>query len=429
MLLYAGENKRNQKHIFRLNNQLFLHFLLSKKVIGKNLKVLSFRKFFGSYLHALIPHAGLQIRIVSGMTAFAESEERLFQQAKSITKRTSNNQPGNIISNIILRSQAEEELKAHVYGEHGESWLKEQSVVSDMYHEMCLEKNTFIKKEFIRKYPQDWQAYLETVADFIVLGEGITWQQNTEGVEFLDSENVAANAMPPLHHFRASNLQQEQIYLQEQWQHCIVNPTTIPSQYINVYDKNGDAIQKKILNNLKCLPKTTTTTECEENIDSVPNDKILTVTNEVQGYKEMTDITDEMSTLPPVKTTQQITSNESSFDQLHSTLTSSDQSLPKIITISSINESANECTQITSSTNINMSTASPYVKKFKPAVTLTPHSKHYVFKTKTAQLLAKLFGENDNLVKDFDKEKLTFNQKIQSEINKNNLLCIIANWK
>ena len=198
---------------------------------------------------------------------------------------------------------------------------------------MCLEKNTFIKKEFIRKYPQDWQAYLETVADFIVLGEGITWQQNTEGVEFLDSENVAPNGMPPLHHFRAWNLQQEQIYLQEQWQHCIVNPTTIPSQYINVYDKNGDAIQKKILNNLKCLPKTTTTTECEQNIDSVPNDKILTVTDEVQGYKEMTDIKDEMSALPPVEMTQQITSNESSLDQLHSTLTSSDQSLPKIITI------------------------------------------------------------------------------------------------
>ena len=61
-----------------------------------------------------------------------------------------------------------------------------------------------------------------------------------------------------------------------------------------------------------------------------------------------------------------------------------------------------------------MSTASPFF------------SKHYVFKTKTAQLLAKLFGENDNLVKDFDKEKLKFIQKIQSEINKNILLCIIA---
>ena len=42
------------------------------------------------------------------MTAFAESEERLFQRVKSITKRTSNNQPENIISNIILKSQIEE---------------------------------------------------------------------------------------------------------------------------------------------------------------------------------------------------------------------------------------------------------------------------------------------------------------------------------
>ena len=40
MLLYAGENRINQKHIFRLNNQLFLQFLLSKIVFGKTLKVL-----------------------------------------------------------------------------------------------------------------------------------------------------------------------------------------------------------------------------------------------------------------------------------------------------------------------------------------------------------------------------------------------------
>ena len=73
-----------------------------------------------------------------------------------------------------------------------------------------------------------------------------------------------------------------------------------------------------------------------------------------------------------------------------------------------------------------MSTASPYVKTFKPAITSTTISKHYVFKTKTAQLPPKLFGENDNLVKDFDKEKLKFIQKIQSEINKNILLFIIA---
>ena len=92
----------------------------------------------------------------------------------------------------------------------------------------------------------------------------------------------------------------------------------------------------------------------------------------------------------------------------------------------SIIESANDYTPITFSTNINISTASLYVKRFKSAIKSTPLAKNSVFKTKTAEVLAKLSEENDNLVKDFHKEKLTFNQKVQSEINKNNLLCIIA---
>ena len=107
--------------------------------------MVSARKFYGSYLHALVPHAGLQIRIVSGMTAFPEGEERLFQQAKSLAKRTSNNQPGNVISNILIRSQVEEELKIHLYGQHGESRVNEQNIASNLYSEMIIVKNTFIK--------------------------------------------------------------------------------------------------------------------------------------------------------------------------------------------------------------------------------------------------------------------------------------------
>ena len=54
-----------------------------------------------------------------------------------------------------------------------------------------------------------------------------------------------------------------------------------------------------------------------------------------------------------------------------------------------------------------MSTTCPYVKRFKPAVKSTPLSKNYVLKTKAAQFQANIFGESDNLVKDFDEEKLT----------------------
>ena len=80
MLLYADENKRTPIHIYRLNNQLFLHFVLCKAIIGSKLKVVSARKFYGSYLHALVPHAGLQIRIVSGISAFAEDERGYFNK-------------------------------------------------------------------------------------------------------------------------------------------------------------------------------------------------------------------------------------------------------------------------------------------------------------------------------------------------------------
>ena len=47
-----------------------------------------------------------------------------------------------------------------------------------------------------------------------------------------------------------------------------------------------------------------------------------TATDEIQGYKEMADTKDEISTSTPVDTTQPRPSNESSHNQLHSTLTS-----------------------------------------------------------------------------------------------------------
>ena len=62
--------------------------------------------------------------------------------------------------------------------------------------------------------------------------------------------------------------------------------------------------------------------------------------------------------LPPAETTQPNASNESTHNQLHSTLTFADLSLPKTMTMPSINETTNNHFQITSSTNINMSNVS-----------------------------------------------------------------------
>ena len=111
MLAYIGENKRTPKSIFRFLNQSYLHFNLCRIVLGKNLKNISRRKLYGSNFHALIPHGGHQLRIISGMSAFGEAEERLFRKTKSITKTTSNNHPDYVIGNISIRSQVENDFK------------------------------------------------------------------------------------------------------------------------------------------------------------------------------------------------------------------------------------------------------------------------------------------------------------------------------
>ena len=69
-------------------------------------------------------------------------------------------------------------------------------------------KNTFIKKEFIRKNANGWQSYLEIIADFISLEEGFSWCQNENGFEFYDTN--CSQAMPELHHYRSWSLHEEQ---------------------------------------------------------------------------------------------------------------------------------------------------------------------------------------------------------------------------
>ena len=53
-------------------------------------------------------------------------------------------------------------------------------------------------KKIIHKKMSARLASIFRNCDFIVLREGITWQQNTEGVEFLDSENLSSTSVSSL---------------------------------------------------------------------------------------------------------------------------------------------------------------------------------------------------------------------------------------
>jgi len=109
-ILYTDDDNRSPRLILRYHNLSFMHFLMCTLEFGSSPIALTARKLYGKYLHNLVSHQSIQLRIISGTSSNAENEERIFSAIKSITKATSNYRPSHIVSNIFLRLQAEDEL-------------------------------------------------------------------------------------------------------------------------------------------------------------------------------------------------------------------------------------------------------------------------------------------------------------------------------
>ena len=73
------------------------------------LKTMTRRKFFGRYFHSLTTHAALTYRLISLRSVNTETQERMFQASKAITRATSNKHPEHIITNIIQRLHEEQD--------------------------------------------------------------------------------------------------------------------------------------------------------------------------------------------------------------------------------------------------------------------------------------------------------------------------------
>ena len=108
------------------------------------------KKFYGKYLHALIAHEPMLLRMVSGKSTNAE-EERTFNSLKTITTTTPNFHPDHVILNAIIRYQAKGDFNAPSYLVHSETVVSKFS--------KSLPKT--IPYWIINKFPRDWQAHLE----------------------------------------------------------------------------------------------------------------------------------------------------------------------------------------------------------------------------------------------------------------------------
>ena len=96
-ILYSSEIARTTALLLGYYNQVWLHSIILKETIANKPKVLTRRTMFGVYFHKLSAHAGLMLRLISGQGANADSQERIFNQIKRITKTTSNYHARQII--------------------------------------------------------------------------------------------------------------------------------------------------------------------------------------------------------------------------------------------------------------------------------------------------------------------------------------------
>ena len=111
---------------------------------------------------------------------------------------------------------------------------------------------TVLHKDVINTHARHWEAHLQSIADFLVPGEGVWWREieDEDCIEFFDGpEEIEFREQgPSLHHFRSSNIRMEKIFLQHCWEECIQSGIKIPATRIpNEENHNGEECMQQNL--------------------------------------------------------------------------------------------------------------------------------------------------------------------------------------
>ena len=174
--LYASNEERSPKKVLQLHNACWLHHELCK-VIFVSPKRMTYEKFFGLYLHSLVVHAPRQYEIVCLRSVNAESQERLFQQAKQIASNCTNRKPENVLPSVLIRLQAKQ-----ITGKMSNLYHSTQSRVKNAAMTTPSKSGTEIDKSFIADTCK-WQAHLKCISSYLVISN-VWWQSTPTGYIF-----------------------------------------------------------------------------------------------------------------------------------------------------------------------------------------------------------------------------------------------------
>ena len=158
----------NTPYNFQTVSYCFLHALNIKVSLRGNLKKLSPKKLFISYCHSVIRHSCQQYRIISGRLANTEKEKATFNSLKAFAKLPSNHHNDNILLNSLTRLQSKGKLNSS-YSNTNSMETKFSAFYAPLEK---VQQNVSIPFSFRKRYCCDYQALLESIADYLIESEG-----------------------------------------------------------------------------------------------------------------------------------------------------------------------------------------------------------------------------------------------------------------
>ena len=396
-LLYTSEENRTIEIILRLHNQIFLHMVLLNKVVRMNTSPLSTRCFYGKYYHALIAHAAVMLRMVSGIAANTEEEERAFNTIKTITSSTSNYHADHIILNNMIRIQCKDKFYAGYNN-------AEQNSVMKLAAGLPKKEPSLFPFWILRKENKAWQAHLELIADYL-LEKDLWWFETTDGIIFNDVEKNSNSHLQP-HHFRSTSLKQVKSYLESCWKQCIENTKLIPANKIiieNEYETTNletlstlnNIINKEVAESL--MPEPLVPANENEIVHKVKDTPIATIANINKSknvneiHKNNEDILCELREEPVNKEVN----NELNLNDIEED--TSAQITFKLI-VPTMNQSVNTIHE-TGTSHLN---------------------------TKTAKLMFEIIPDQIDTIQTFDKIRLAFKKNVKDNFLKKQYLDLSA---
>ena len=235
-IAYQRAGRRTEKVVLRLYNLCYKHGVLCTEIF-KTTRILTNRKIFGIYFHALVTHFAETFRLIPLSSVHVESEERYFGAINSISKRTSDRKAPHIISNSILRLQAQKQQRKPNIRE-------EESIVSKAAHLLPEEENTVFDSTWIRR--PDFVYHLQRIPDYVKPGENVWWHLEGTSIVFKDGHNEAdsQDPGPKLMNFYDYTFPEMQRHLRNIWLDCLGSLDTlkIPIDKIKQYDQSGNLV-------------------------------------------------------------------------------------------------------------------------------------------------------------------------------------------